>query len=167
VTTPAAISIRDEGALDLIRSLLKRGISVRIRVTGTSMRPLLNGGEIVEVTPLASHHTKIGDILFFCDHKGNPFVHRLVRTYYYNGELYLQTKGDACADCDPAVPVQQVLGRVQRIITNQKNINLQTPTFSFRSRLLVHRTLLLFFLRRVKMAIAKKLLTVYCVVLYY
>ena len=58
MSVSSVISIRDQGALDLVRSLLEQGISVRIRVSGASMRPLLNSGEIIgdiSCTPAAEN----------------------------------------------------------------------------------------------------------------
>ena len=157
----SVISIRDHGALDLLLSLLEQGISVHIRVSGNSMKPLLNGGEIVEVAPLAEQHPKIGDILFLCDPQNKPLVHRLIRRRYYKGVLYLQTKGDAHAGFDAFVPADRVSGRIRRIIIPsdlnknkgrraEKKIDLFTPFMRFQACFIVSHTLILYYLRRIK-----------------
>ncbi|XOF33701.1 MAG: S24/S26 family peptidase [Candidatus Electrothrix sp. YB6] len=145
MSVSSVISIRDQGALDLVRSLLKQGISVRIRVSGSSMRPLLSGGEIIEVAPPAARSPKIGEILLFYDQQGNPLVHRLIRRRCCNKVLYLQTKGDACAGCDGFIPAGQVLGRVQRIIIKHNTIDLQHPVMHFRSFFIALRSLILYY----------------------
>ncbi len=155
MNTPALISIREQGALELIRTLLQQGITVRMRVSGVSMLPFLRAGDLVEISPLYEKKLRRGDIVFFCDRQNNPLVHRLHRCWYSSKVLHLQTKGDACAGYDPPVAVHQVFGRVQRIITDRKKSNLQTPTFYLRSRLLVTRASMLFFLRRIKAIIRK------------
>ena len=90
-----------------------------------------------------------GDIVFFCDQRGNPFVHRLHRCRYdSNGVLCIQTKGDGSTYYDSPVSVNRVFGRVQRIITDRKDISLKGPAFYFQSHFLVTRIAILFCLRR-------------------
>ena len=157
MNTAAVIGIREQGALELILALLRQGLTVRLRVSGISMLPLIQEGDVVEVTPLCEKKIRRGDIVFFCDHQGNPFIHRLHRLRYDSKVLHLQTKGDACAGYDPAVPVNQVYGQVRRIIiTDRKIITLQNPFSFWQSRFLVARTAILFCLRRIKMVIIKE-----------
>ncbi len=113
----AVISIRDQGALDLIRFLLHQGHEVRIQVSGESMKPTLLGGETVQVSSLDGHVPRIGDILLLCDQQGNPLIHRVIRRYSCQGVRYVQTKGDACSCCDESVSLEQVLGRVTYILS--------------------------------------------------
>lgn len=143
------IGIREAGALDCIRFLLEQGMSVRIRVSGRSMRPLLQGNELVEIVPITRKKIKIGDILLCCDKHGNPLLHRLHRRYYKDNVLFFQTRGDSCARFDPAIPAHQVLGCVWHIVRGeQKNINLQCPVERVRSRFFVWYTLVFFALRQ-------------------
>lgn len=150
---PTVISIREEGALEFIHALLRTGVTVRMRVSGVSMLPLIRGGDVVEVAPLCEKKIRIGDIIFFCDQQGNPVVHRLHRRRYDSKVLYLQTKGDACVYYDVAVPAHQVLGRVERIINEQKNINLKKKYHYWLARILVVRTAIFFCLRRIRVRI--------------
>ncbi|MGB5684191.1 MAG: hypothetical protein WBM35_00145 [Candidatus Electrothrix sp.] len=146
----SVISIRDEGALDLIRSLLKQGVSVRIRVSGNSMQPFLNGGEIIEIASPAVQPPKIGDIVLFRDRQGNPLVHRLLRRRYYNGVLHLQAKGDARTGFDSPVPVDQVLGVVRRIIfTDRKIADLQASLMRLKGSCIAIRSVFFYYLIRV------------------
>ncbi len=158
MSTPAVISIREQGALELIRALLQQGVTVRMKVSGVSMLPFLRGGDLVEISPLHEKKLKKGDIILFCDQQGNPLVHRLHRRRYSSKILYLQTKGDACAGYDPPVPINQVVGRIQRIITDRKKSNLQCPISCLRSRFLVYQMSMLFFLRRIKVIVKKGVL---------
>ena len=158
MSASSVIGIRDQGALDLIRSLLHQGTAVRIRVSGRSMQPLLNGEEIVEIAPLGVQHLKIGDIVFFCDQQGNPLLHRLLRRRSYNGLLYLQTKGDSCTGFDSIVPADQVLGRIQRIIfTDRTEVDLQTSLMRLGAYLIVVRSMMLYALRTAGSLFKKKL----------
>jgi hypothetical protein len=124
----SVIGIREPGSLALVQSLLRQGIAVRIRVSGNSMRPLLQGGEVVEVVPLLGNRAQLGDILFLCDRQSNPLVHRLIWRRMRNGTLHLLTKGDACVGFDGFSPADNVLGRVRRIIPETgPSISLNKP----------------------------------------
>ncbi|MCI5161103.1 MAG: hypothetical protein D3917_03575 [Candidatus Electrothrix sp. AX5] len=147
--TSRLIGIRENGALDCVRFLLQQGIAVRIRVSGRSMLPLLQGDELIEIVPVHKKRIKIGDILLFCDKQGNPLVHRLHKRRYENNVLVVQTKGDACPGFDTPVPADQVLGSVQCIFDERQNINLHHSFERLKSRLIVFYTFTLFLLRRV------------------
>ncbi len=153
-STAPVIGIRELGALDFVQALLRQGISVRIQVSGDSMRPLLKGGETVELAPLAGGKPKLGDILFFCDKQGNPIVHRLIWRRRRSGMMQLLTKGDACAGFDGFLPAECVLGRVERIrLTNgqtEEAISLQTPFMRLQACLIVSHALGLHAFRRLK-----------------
>ncbi|RWX47451.1 signal peptidase I [Candidatus Electrothrix aarhusensis] len=149
MSTPAVISIRDQGALELIRVLLQQGVTVRLRVSGISMLPLISEGDLVEVSPVEEKKLRRGDIVFFCDQQENPFIHRLHRCQSdLDNVLLVQTKGDACAWYDPAIPINRVLGRVQRIMGERGATDLRAPIIRWRARLLVARTTSFFLLRR-------------------
>lgn len=143
------IGIREPGALELVQSLLRQGIAVRIRVSGDSMRPLLHGGELVEVVPLESGSLRLGDILFIRSRQNEPVIHRLIWRRSRNGGLHLLTKGDACAGVDGFIPAEQVLGRVERIFpAGQTKILLRSPLMRLRAVFVVSRVLLIHALRR-------------------
>lgn len=137
------ISIRDPGALELVQSLLRQGLSVRIRVSGTSMQPLLQSGELVEIAPLAATPPQLGEIIFLLDRHGDPLVHRLIWRRSRNGVPHLLTKGDACAYFDGFIPAEQAAGRVLRIISvSGKTADLRTPRERLRAALIVCRALI-------------------------
>lgn len=158
------IDIRDQGAMDLIRSLLQQGLRVRIRVTGKSMRPLLSGGEIVEVVPCAKENPALGDLVLYCVTPRNPVIHRVIRHRYDKGGLYLQTKGDACAAADDFIPVNQVFGRIERIIAVDEGLSgkvvsvkhLRTPAMRLKARLTVIRWFIRDNLRRLSIFLKMK-----------
>lgn len=143
------LSIRDQGALDLVRSLLREGVSVRIKVSGESMSPLLRSGDLVEISSMQGRRPKLGDIVFFSTLQNAPLVHRLLRRRYYGNILYLQTKGDACCSFDSFVPADYILGRVQRIITHRENIDLRRPIMRLQALRIVVWTLLSYYLYKI------------------
>lgn len=144
------IGIREPGSLGLVQSLLRQGITVRIRVSGNSMQPLLKGGEIVEVEMLPKTKPQLGDILFICDRMGNPIVHRLIWRRIQNGTLHLITKGDSCTGFDGFVSIDRVLGRVKRIIPETKLlIDLNAPLQRLQASQIVIQALIIVCWRRI------------------
>jgi signal peptidase I len=142
---PSIIGIRDPGALTLVQTLLCQGITVRVRVSGNSMQPLLQGGEIVEIEPLQKVKSlQLGDILFLCDRYGNPLVHRLIWRRSRNGQIYFLTKGDACMNFDGFISRNNIVGRVQQVFLDIDTfpIRLNTPLLKLQASLIVSRTLI-------------------------
>ncbi|MGR0482681.1 MAG: S24/S26 family peptidase [Candidatus Electronema sp. V4] len=154
MSRPAAapiIGIREPGAFDLVQTLLRQGVMVRIRVSGDSMRPLLQGGELVEVAPLGQAIPSLGDILFVRSRQDAPIIHRLIWQRRQNGRRQLLTKGDACPGFDGFIPVEQVLGRVDRVlISDQHSTSLRAPAMRLRAALVVSRALLAHALRKLR-----------------
>ncbi len=149
---PPVIGIRDPGALDLVQTLLRQGLTVRIRVSGGSMRPLLQGGELVEVAPLCHAIPRLGDILFILSRQSTPIIHRLIWRRSRNGVPQFLTKGDACSGFDGFIPASQVLGRVERIFfSEQKTVSLQSPMLRLRANFIVSRVVLAHAVRKLRM----------------
>jgi len=139
------IGIRELGALDLVHTLLRQGVTVRIRVSGDSMRPLLQSGELVEVAPLRKTNPRLGDILFIRSRWNAPIIHRLIWRRNQHGIPQLLTKGDACLNFDGFIPAGQVLGRIECIYSPSGTaaaISLRTPLMHLRAAFIVSRALL-------------------------
>ena len=91
----------------LLAERLRPGDTFRVKVTGGSMRPLLQPGDWVTVQAGPADEFEVGDLLLF--QSGAHFVtHRLLGRAA--GRLLL--KGDALRTQDPPVAPQAVLGRV-------------------------------------------------------
>ncbi len=145
------IGIREPGALELVQTLLWQGVTVHIRVSGDSMRPLLHGGEIVEAASLHGKTPHLGDILFIRSRQNAPVIHRLIWRRSRNGTEQLLTKGDACLGFDGFIPAEQVLGRVERIFYADQNVlSLQSPLMRLQAALIVSRVLLAHLGRKAK-----------------
>lgn len=99
----------------LIEDLLAGGLEVRVRVTGASMRPLLGGGELATVLPVAPWSLRRGDLVLCRSADGFLVLHRLVRLSGQGADRRWWTRGDALAACDGSIGADQVLGRVGRI----------------------------------------------------
>ena len=98
----------------LIADLLGRGIDVRVRVSGTSMAPFLQSGDIVTLHRIRPEDVAIGDIVLCAADDGRPVLHRVLRSWRgAEGERYIQTRGDSCLKLDIPISEAQVLGKVK------------------------------------------------------
>jgi len=99
----AAPSLRFELAAEMLR----QGRTVELPATGTSMRPLIPPGGVVRVEPARAGDVAPGDIVLV-EAGGSLVCHRLV--YVAGGRAV--TRGDNSVACDPPVPVDAIIGRV-------------------------------------------------------
>ena len=112
--------------LKTIKPLLENNQSVRIKVSGTSMRPFLKD-QITHVmispitAPLKKHQ-----ILLYETKESNLILHRLIKV---NKSLILC--GDALLN-NEVVPQKAILGVVTRIEHNDKQINIDSKIYHFK-----------------------------------
>ena len=92
---------------ELIRDLLRRGLSVRFQARGASMSPAIRDGEFVEVTPVIVSKLRKDDIVLAKSHYGFR-LHRVVRADLSN-DVFI-TRGDCGQEDDPALKASQILG---------------------------------------------------------
>ena len=123
----------DEAAGRLMEEALAQGNSVRVRVTGRSMIPFLNGGEIVTIEPSAALQPAIGDLVLFRDpHKQQLVVHRVL---WVRSDGAVRAKGDGLKSLDAPVGRRDILGRVNRIeMPDGRSIDLLAPDQRRRSK---------------------------------
>jgi signal peptidase I len=97
----------------LVEEILRSVGRVRLRVTGTSMVPIILPGDIVSVDRASQEQISPGDIALFSQH-GKFLAHRVVHKNFASGdeESYVITRGDRLKVSDPPVPASQILGRV-------------------------------------------------------
>lgn len=108
---PALARTMEPATLRLFEDILRRGVGLRVKVTGRSMAPFLRGGEIVTIRKVASSSLRRGDLIFFRTADGSPVIHRVVRTLGGTTRA-LQTSGDALLALDAPVGPADILGKV-------------------------------------------------------
>jgi signal peptidase I len=107
---------------DFFEDILNKGLSLRVRVTGRSMRPFLKGGEVVTIKSVKAGSLRLGDLIYFRDNFGSYILHRVIRKWRdKNGMPLVQTKGDAVFSIDHPVACDKVLGRVSCIEQARKS----------------------------------------------
>jgi signal peptidase len=84
-------------------------------VAGGSMEPAIPAGAAIVIVAVARHDIAVGDVVSVRTTAASAtFTHRVTRLVERDGERWLETKGDANPDADPAlVPAASVVGRVE------------------------------------------------------
>ncbi len=82
-------------------------------IGGGSMEPTIRPGALVLSLPAGAVGYAIGDVVTVQQGASTPYTHRVTRFAELRGVPYVETKGDANAQPDPAiVPVAAIIGRV-------------------------------------------------------
>jgi signal peptidase I len=118
-TEPAAWNFVSAETSALFEDILNSGLSLRIKATGRSMAPFLNGGEILTIRKEAGTSLHVGDLIFFKTRYGSLLLHRIIKKKNKDMVIF-RTKGDAVPGIDEPVFEYDVLGKVCII---EKNIS--------------------------------------------
>jgi RimJ/RimL family protein N-acetyltransferase len=127
VKNPILLSNSD--LLKLNREFLERGISIRFQARGFSMRPFIQDGDFITVSPIENSSIRVGDVAFYSTAENNVIVHRVIKKYGKDGNMKLLIKGDACFGNTERVSSQDVLGKVVAIERNGKERRLDTKLY--------------------------------------
>lgn len=105
--------IRGTDFSGLSGEILTRGHTLRFQALGSSMIPIIWGGQVIEVAPAPVEVLREGDVIFYRRGGETLVAHRLMGKSMVQGRMMLAAKGD----CHPAsateqVSPEQVLGRV-------------------------------------------------------
>jgi phage repressor protein C with HTH and peptisase S24 domain len=92
----------------LAAEMLREGHTVDLPALGTSMRPLITPGGVIRVAPASAGGVRPGDVVLV-DAGGHLVCHRLV----YATAARVVTRGDNAPACDPPLPADAVIGRVE------------------------------------------------------
>jgi signal peptidase I len=89
-------------------------------VAGPSMGEAAPIGSAIILTPVDPADLAVGDIVSMrVGSRSAVFTHRIIRIAELNGEVWIETKGDANPEPDPSiVPASAVLGRVSLALPN-------------------------------------------------
>lgn len=83
------------------------------------MRFLLKAGDLIRVRRAALRELRSGDVIVVLDWRPGPpeyVVHRLLGRFYWRGDFYAVTKGDANLLPDPLSPASAVVGVVDAVL---------------------------------------------------
>ena len=122
--------------LEQARQLLSRSLPVELRMSGSSMSPAVEDGDIITVQPITGDLIKPGDIVLYQSRFDTAVIHRVVRLERASSERCVVTRGDAASHNDPPVPLHRVIGRVSRVERAGERITMVTPKRSLAQALL-------------------------------
>jgi signal peptidase I len=131
----------------LFEDILARNLSLRVKATGKSMAPFLNGGEFLTIKKVSSSSLRTGNLIFFKTRHGLPVLHRIVKKERLKDRFVFHTKGDALIAIDEPVPEDSILGKVCRIEKKHapgktKLIDLESPYRRIINYLLAKKSLM-------------------------
>ena len=130
------IPLSNSNLLKLSRDLLGENTSIRFRAKGFSMRPFIQDGDLITVSPLRNSPVRIGDVVLYKTVDDQAIVHRVIRKRTKGRRATFFIKGDAAFGQPEKVDAERVLGRVVAIERNGLKRKLDTK---------LHRIIALFF----------------------
>ncbi|HWP42088.1 MAG TPA: signal peptidase I [Blastocatellia bacterium] len=113
--------------LEQSRDLLSRNIPVEIRMSGGSMRPAIEDGDIITIEPIKDSPIKQGDIILYQTRFDTAVIHRVVRIEKAASGRSVVTRGDASLQNDIPAPYHRILGRVRQVERAGERISVSRP----------------------------------------
>lgn len=117
--------------LEQARQMLSRGIPVAMRMSGSSMRPTIEDGDIVTIKPMDENPIKPGDIILYQTRFDTAVIHRVVRIDRGTSERVVITRADSSNQPDIPAPLHRVLGRVNLVERGGEPIKMNRPRRRF------------------------------------
>jgi len=120
------ILLSNSDLLKLSGSLIERGASIRFRAKGFSMRPFIQDGDLITVSPLRNYPARVGDVVLYKTANDRAIVHRVILKTRIDGRAIFFVKGDANLSRPEEAARESVLGRVTAIERNGRERKLDT-----------------------------------------
>jgi len=135
------VTLETPDFLEQARQLLSRSLPVELRMSGSSMRPAIEDGDIITLEPVTGDLIKQGDIVLYHSRFDTAVIHWVIRLERSSSERCIVTRGDAAMHNDTPVPVHRILGRVKRVERAGERIRMVVPKRSFSQTVLgwLHR----------------------------
>jgi hypothetical protein len=109
-----------EALLDLLQTVLSKGVLFRFKARGWSMSPFILDGDVITIAPLKNRSPGVGEVVAFIrPESGNLVVHRVVARH---GDHALIHGDDIPEYPDGLIPLDNILGSVIRIERNNRRI---------------------------------------------
>jgi signal peptidase I len=112
----------------LLHDVVSRGSHLRGKAIGRSMYPLVYSGDCLVIEHRDIKDLRVGDIVFFRNNYGTYITHRMVRK---NGSSTIITRGDNTRHFDPPITAERVIGKVIKIESHGKRLELTGRTSCF------------------------------------
>jgi signal peptidase I len=113
--------------LEQARQLLSRTVPIEMRMSGSSMRPAIEDGDVITIEPIKDEPVRSGDIVLYQSRFDTGVIHRVVRIERSSAGRLVLTRGDAASQNDLPVPVHRILGRVKVVEREGERIKIARP----------------------------------------
>jgi signal peptidase I len=124
----------------LVKEILSKGAECRFQAKGHSMSPFIKDGDIVTISPLTNSSPGLGDVVAFNRPENeNLIIHRVVEKR--NNDYYV--RGDNLPEADGLVQARDILGYVNKVERNGKNVRVGLGPERFLIALLNRKGLLI------------------------
>jgi signal peptidase I len=117
--------------LERSRQNLSSSLTVEICMSGSSMRPAIEDGDLVMIEPISDGRINQGDIILYQSRFDTAVIHRVVRIERSSNERTVITRGDAASQNDLAIPLNKILGRVKHVERAGEQIKMIQPQGKF------------------------------------
>lgn len=124
------VTLETPDFLEQARQLLSRSLPVELRMSGSSMRPAIEDGDVVTIEPIADEPVRQGDIVLYHSRFDTAVIHRVIRIDK-SAERAVLTRGDSASQSDLPVSIHRVLGRVKLVERAGERIDMVRPRRSF------------------------------------
>jgi signal peptidase I len=121
--------------LEYARKLLSKKTSIQLRMSGASMRPAIEDGDVVTIDPIADDPIRQGDIVLYHSAQDTAVIHRVVRVERSGPLRSIVTRGDSAVQNDLPVSSERVLGRVRQVERQGQPVSMKQPGKRFLERL--------------------------------
>jgi signal peptidase len=115
-----SLSIGGTAFVELVRTVLEKGVPFRFQARGISMSPFIKDGDIITVFPLSGVLPRLGDVVAFV----NPCTTKLAvhRVVGKKNHAFL-IMGDRSPTTDGMISKTNILGCVMKVERNGKAIS--------------------------------------------
>jgi len=129
--------LRDADLLELSKDIFRKGKSARFQAKGWSMRPFIQDGDFIVVSPIENSSIKTGDVVFHLTAESKIMVHRVIKKYKKDKDnrIIMFIKGDATFSSPEKVDIKNVLGKVVAVERNGRKKRLDTKFYRIKGLL--------------------------------
>ena len=138
------ITLESPDFLERSRQLLSKNNSIEICMSGSSMRPTIEDGDMVTIEVVADGRINQGDIILYQSRFETAVIHRVLRIERTSQERMVITRGDASSQNDLAIPLTKILGRVKHIERAGESIKMSQPKSKLMAWLSAIKRMLMF-----------------------
>ena len=120
VSPEGELQLSNEGQLQLLRATMERGIALRMRAHGFSMKPFIRDGDVVTVVPMAGREPQVGDVVACVVPGADRLVmHRVVA----HPEAGWLVRGDNCRGSDGVIAGDAILGTITHVERKGRDVD--------------------------------------------